>query len=97
MITHSVIFSLKHPRHSAEEKHFFDRAKQLSAIPGVQQFECLEQFNPKNKFAFGLSMVFENETVYAEYNSHPAHVAFIQECWLNDVTDFLEIDYKAMP
>ncbi|MBE9518785.1 MAG: Dabb family protein, partial [Bacteroidetes bacterium] len=31
---------------------------------------------------------------YNTYNQHPDHVAFVQERWLKEVTDFLEIDFK---
>ena len=93
MIRHSVIFTLKHPAGSQEEALFLERAKQLSGIPGVQKLECLRQVNPKNKFDFGLSMEFEDETVYQQYNSHPDHVCFVQQYWLNEVEDFLKIDF----
>jgi hypothetical protein len=33
-IRHSVIFKLKHPKGSAEERDFFNAAKKLAAIPG---------------------------------------------------------------
>ncbi len=38
-IRHSVIFKLKHPKGSAEERDFFNAAKKLAAIPGVEKFE----------------------------------------------------------
>ena len=94
MIRHSVIFKLKHPLGSKEEALFLERAKQLSHIPGIQKFECLKQVNPKNKFDFGLSMEFENDALYQQYNSHPDHVYFVKQYWLNEVEDFLEIDFR---
>lgn len=94
MIRHSVIFKLKHLHDSEEEALFLEKAKQLSGIPGVQKFECLKQVNPKNKFDFGLSMEFENEILYQQYSTHPDHVYFVQQYWLNEVEDFLEIDFR---
>lgn len=96
MIRHSVIFKLKHPAGSKEEKLFLERAEKLSVIPGVQKFECLKQVSPKNKFEFGLSMEFENEKIYQQYNHHPEHIYFVQQYWLHEVEDFLEIDYTCL-
>ncbi|PVD52325.1 stress responsive alpha-beta barrel domain-containing protein [Terrimonas sp.] len=93
MIRHSVIFKLKHHKGSQEEALFLEKANALSSIPGIQNFECLKQVSPKNKFDFGISMAFENETLYQQYNNHPDHVYFVQQYWLKEVEDFLEIDY----
>lgn len=93
MIRHSVIFKLKHPKDSKEEALFLERAKKLVSIPGVEKFECLRQISPKNKFDFGLSMEFESDAIYQEYNNHPEHVHFVQQYWINEVEDFLEIDF----
>ncbi|TIT45785.1 MAG: Dabb family protein, partial [Mesorhizobium sp.] len=44
MIRHTVVFTLKHPPHSLEEKRFLvDARKILSAIRGVTHFEQLRQ------------------------------------------------------
>ena len=96
MIRHTVVFKLKSQRGSHEEHNFFGAVKQLASIPGVQNFECLKQVSPKNKFEFGLSMEFENATVYEHYNNHPDHVYFVQTYWIKDVADFLEIDYEPL-
>lgn len=96
MIIHSVIFKLKHPKGSKEESQFLENAKKLVSIPGVQNFQCLKQVSTKNKFEFGLSMQFENEELYQQYNNHPDHVYFVQQYWLNEVEDFMEIDYTPI-
>lgn len=96
MIRHSVIFKLKHQKGSTQEALFLEKAKQLASIPGVEKFECLRQISPKNKFDFGLSMEFANDALYKQYNNHPDHVYFVQQCWLNEVEDFLEIDYAQL-
>ena len=96
MIRHSVIFKLKHPKGSKEETLFLEKAKQLIAIPGVEKFECLRQVSPKNKFDFGISMEFDNNDLYQRYNNHPDHTYFVQQYWLNEVEDFMEIDYELL-
>lgn len=96
MTRHSVIFKLKVPQKSAEEKEFLDEAKKLANIPGVQNFECLKQTSKKNKFDYGLSMEFANQQLYDAYSNHVDHVQFIQQYWLNYVEDFLEIDYEPL-
>jgi quinol monooxygenase YgiN len=93
MITHSVFFKLKHPAGSEAEAVFLTKAANLAAIPGVINFQRLEETSPKNPFSFGLSMEFENQAAYEAYNTHSDHVDFVQQCWLKEVTDFQEIDH----
>ena len=38
-------------------------------------------------------MEFADRDAYGRYNEHPDHVRFVQERWLSEVEDFLEIDY----
>ncbi len=38
---------------------------------------------------------FADGAAYASYNEHPQHVSFVQERWLAEVSDFLELDYAA--
>ena len=64
-------------------------------MPGVEAFEVLREVSPKNGFVHGLSMEFADRAAYDAYNEHPEHVAFVQERWLAEVTDFQEIDYEA--
>ena len=71
-------------------------AKKLANIPGVQHFECLKQVSTKNKFEFGLSMEFASRELYEKYTAHPDHINFVKNYWLNNVEDFLEIDYEPM-
>ncbi|GAB3927610.1 Dabb family protein [Larkinella terrae] len=97
MICHTVVFKLKHPAGSAEEQHFLHEARKLSAIAGVENFECLKQVSSKNPYDFGLSMEFANPAVYDHYNNHPDHVQFVQRFWVNEVAEFLEIDYTPYP
>ena len=95
-IRHTVSFTLVHPPGSDEEADFLAAAARLSdVIPGVEAFEVLREVSPKNAFVHGLSMEFADRTAYEAYNEHPEHVAFVQERWLAEVTDFQEIDYEA--
>jgi len=94
MIRHTVTFKLVHRPGSAEERDFLDAARRLAAISTVRNFECLRQVSTKNHFDFGLSMEFASMEDYQTYNTHPAHVKFVQTRWLPEVIDFLEIDYE---
>ena len=94
-IRHTVAFSLAHPSGSAEEREFLAAAERLAAIPGVEAFELLAEVSPKNGYRFGISMEFADRAAYDGYNGHPDHVRFVQERWLSEVVDFLELDYAA--
>jgi len=96
MIRHTVVFKLIHPKGSPEEKAFLDAIMKLSAIPGVQNFECFRQVSKKNNFDFGLSMDFQSAKAYEDYNQNPEHVAFVQTYWVKEVKDFMEIDYEPL-
>jgi Stress responsive A/B Barrel Domain len=94
-IRHTVVFALAHPAGSNAEREFLETAERLAAIPGVESFELLAEVSPKNDYRFGISMEFADRAAYEGYNSHPAHVAFVQERWLAEVSEFLEVDYMA--
>ena len=94
-IRHTVAFTLAHPEGSAEERDFLEAAERLAAIPGVEAFELLSEVSPKNGYRFGISMEFADRAAYESYNEHPDHVGFVQERWLTEVSDFLELDYVA--
>ena len=96
MIYHSVFFKLKHATNSLEETHFLEAAKQLAKIEGVGNFQVLKQTSPKNKFEYGLLMEFDDQKTYDEYSNHADHVQFINDFWIKDVADFLEIDYEQL-
>ena len=94
-VRHTVSFRLKHPEGSDAEAAFLEAAEGLGAIPGVEVFEVVREVSPKNDFRFGISMEFADRQAYERYNDHPDHVRFVQERWLAEVDDFLEIDYEA--
>ena len=95
-IRHTVVFTLSHPEGSQEEADFLATAARLSAIEGVEEFEILRETSPKNDYRFGISMEFDGPDAYAAYNEHPDHVRFVNERWLPEVSDFLEVDYETL-
>ena len=94
-IRHTVVFDLRHAPGSDEEADFLAAAEGLGAIAGVEAFEVLREVSPKNGYRFGISMELADEGAYAAYNEHPDHVRFVEQRWLVEVSDFLEIDYAA--
>lgn len=96
MIRHSVILKLKADINPADKQAFFTAVDKLAVIPDVQKFEFLKQISPKNKFEYSISMEFDNQEKYDSYSNHPEHVAFIQNFWMKNVEDFLEIDYTQI-
>ena len=94
-IRHTVSFTLAHAAGSAEETDFLAAAAGLEEIPGVEAFELLAEVSPKNDYRFGISMEFADRAAYDRYNDHPDHVRFVQERWLAEVADFVEIDDAA--
>jgi hypothetical protein len=94
MVRHTVVFKLKQSKDSVGVQHFFEAARRLANIPGVQNFECLKQTSKKNNFEYGLSMEFATHALYEQYTNHPDHVNFVNQYWLKEVEDFMEIDYE---
>ena len=94
MIRHTVVFRLKHAPGSEAERDFLQAACELATIEGVKKFECLRQISAKNPYTFGLSMEFADAAAYAFYSEHPDHSAFVQQRWIPEVADFMEIDYE---
>jgi hypothetical protein len=94
-IRHTVVFSLAHRAGSEAESDFLEAAERLATLPGVEAFQLLAEVSPKNAYRFGISMEFADRSAYERYNDHPDHVRFVQERWLPEVSDFLELDYAA--
>jgi len=94
-IRHTVAFELRHAPGSEEEAAFLAAAEGLAAISGVEELAVLREVSPKNGYRFGISMEFADEAAYAAYNAHPNHVRLVEQLWLTEVSDFLEIDYAA--
>lgn len=96
MITHSVYFRLKHAEDSPEEKAFLEKADALKSISTVRNLQCVREISPKNNYRFGLTMQFEDRDAYRHYNDHPDHQAFVEQVWIPEVAEFLEIDYEPI-
>ena len=97
MIRHAALFRLHHRAGSPEETDFLRALALLRAIPGVGDFQIAREISPKNGFDFAVSMTFADQAGYDAYNSHAAHVAFVEGRWLPEVAEFMEHDTVALP
>jgi len=96
-IQHMVVFNLNHEKGSELTRQFLkDGHKILSQIPGVNNFQVLNQVSLKNDFSYGFSMVFASKGDYDSYSSHPDHIAFVENRWKKEVSKFMEIDFKSL-
>jgi heme-degrading monooxygenase HmoA len=89
-----VVFKLRHAQGSQGEKDFLEALLKLSEIPGVENMHLSREISKKNKFEYHVSMEFADQAAYDRYNNHPNHVSFVQQRWMKEVEDFLEIDYE---
>ena len=96
MIRHTVVFKLKYPKGSPEEKKFLTAANKLSSISVVHNFEAFRETSKKNDFDYFFYMEFESMKAYDEYNEHPVHTEFVETYWKKYVEKFLEIDYEPI-
>jgi hypothetical protein len=95
-IQHTVVFRLVHEGGSAAEADFLDTGRAtLTAIPGVTEFAINHQVSPKSDLAWQFTMVFADQAAYDAYNTHPAHVGFVESRWVPEVEDFQEYDFVA--
>jgi hypothetical protein len=90
MIQHTVAF---HLNEATDETAFLQRAAALATIPGVREFQILDQVGQKTDHTHALSMVFSSQREYDAYNTHPDHLVFVSDVWIPNVTDFIELDY----
>ncbi|SFL52953.1 Stress responsive A/B Barrel Domain [Paenibacillus sp. 1_12] len=96
-IQHMVIFNLKVEVGSEQADQFLTKSKAvLEIIPGVHHFQAFRQVSSKNDYDYGFSMEFENQAAYDAYNTHPAHVDYVENVWKNEVVRFQEIDFTAV-
>lgn len=93
-IRHMAVFTLKSAPDSEKTRAFLqDGAEILSAIPGVEHFEVLNQVSSKCDFQYAFSMEFADQAAYDAYNNHPDHQAFVARRWDTEVAAFQEIDF----
>jgi heme-degrading monooxygenase HmoA len=95
-IRHTVVFTPSHATGSPAEADFLAAAARLQSIEGVEEFEILRETSPKNGYRYGISMEFAGADAYQAYNEHPDHIRFVNERWIVEVADFLEVDYAAI-
>ncbi|WDE95416.1 Dabb family protein [Lentisphaera profundi] len=95
MINHGVVFTLKKDSALSREE-FFAEALKLKKINPVIKFKIVRETSSKNTFEFGLFMKFQNPEAYALYNNHPDHLHFIQNIWIPNIEDFMEIDFEKI-
>jgi Stress responsive A/B Barrel Domain len=93
MIRHTVIFRLKHAAGPAVAREFFNASAVPARLPTVENFDILRQASAKIEFTHGFSMEFEDQAAYDSYNAHPQHIGYVQNVWLQNIAEFMEIDY----
>ena len=57
----------------------------------MTDFEVLRQVGHKSEFSHGLSMYFDDDADNDTYLDHPDHLAFVNDVWLPNVADFLDL------
>ena len=95
-IRHIVAFSLRHEAGSSEADSFVSALRSLGSIDGVDELEVVRQVGAKNTYELGVVMEFADRAAYDAYNAHPDHVAFVEDRWIPEVTEFMEIDFVAL-
>ncbi len=93
-IIHTVIFNLKHEKNSPEAEEFFKKSeKMLAHSPYAKDFKAFYEVSKKNTYTYGFSMYFETQEDYDAYSfDYQPHQEYVNTCWKNEVTDFMEID-----
>jgi hypothetical protein len=95
-IQHTVVFRLVHEAGTVAEAEFLDEGRAtLTLIPGVTEFAIHRQVSPKSDLAWQFTMVFADQAAYDAYNTHSAHVGFVESRWLHEVEAFQEYDFVA--
>jgi hypothetical protein len=70
-----------------------EAAERLAAIAGRRCVRAPRRGQPEKQLPRrDFAMEFADRSAYASYNGHPDHMRFVQERWLAEVSDFLELD-----
>lgn len=93
MIEHTVSFTLEHAPGSVEERDFLQSLRTFADIPGVQNFKVNRQVSSKGPFAFQISMWFDDQDALEAYDASKAHVDFVNERWIPEVTEHQTLDF----
>jgi hypothetical protein len=85
MFSHVVIFWTDPAKPSAPDEVIAGAQKYLAPIPGVTNFN-IGKMVPSHRevvdqtYQVGLSIQFENKKVQDDYQNHPLHLEFIDQC-----------------
>lgn len=96
MITHTVVFRMKHAKGSEAEASFIKAAQALAKITGVQELSVMKQTFAKSPYSHLLTMKFANQAAYDGYMDHPDHVSFTRDRWDKEVAAFMILDYEPL-
>jgi hypothetical protein len=97
MFSHVVIFWTDPSKPDAPDEVIAGAKKYLAPIPGVTNFNAGKMVSSHREvvdqsYQVGLSIQFENKKVQDDYQTHPLHLEFINQCkslWTNvTVYDF---------
>ncbi|MPV49234.1 Dabb family protein [Pseudactinotalea sp. HY160] len=96
-VQHTVVFRLVHSAGSEEERDFLATARRdLTSIPGVEEFTINRQVSPKSDLTWQFSMHFASQEAFDAYNVHPVHVGFVEGRWVPEVAAFQEYDFTVL-
>ena len=96
-VRHMVVFNLKWEKDSPEAKLFLKTAEDtFKQIGAAKKVMICNEVSPKNGYDYGFSFDFDTKDDYAAYNNHPLHINFVEKLWMNEVTDFLEVDLEEI-
>jgi Stress responsive A/B Barrel Domain len=56
----------------------------------------VRRIGARNAFALGVVFTFAGEAAHRAYKANPLHDRLVQERWIPEVEEFLEIDYEAL-
>lgn len=99
MITHLVFFWTDKP-HGETRERVLAEARKLEAIPGVRHFRAgIAMPSPRgavdDSFAVGLAMDFDDRAGLDAYQTHPLHVAFVNDTLKPLVRRFVVYDIET--
>ena len=87
-IIHSVIFSLKHEKGSAEERRFLEDGRSaLSTIPTVQDFKIFKQISPKIHMISASRWCLRTKAIMKPIMS-TRDIDFVENRWKKEVEQF---------
>lgn len=85
-LVHHVFFWLKNPNSEEDRFLFLENIQQLGEIEAVKAFHVGVPADTEkrpvidNSYTFSLVTVFDSIEAEAEYQTHPKHLSFIENC-----------------